>query len=197
MSTCQAKFAPSSHVSHAEDNDPPWCDSSLASSHALHCGCPLGPTCPFVTYAPPPLSWLQVAGTKHTAFSKHSELEYPSSNAINARVHYCSISAMPQYSTKSPEELRCEDYEGCTSGPGQQGPWGPPAAAAGTAGQGFGFGSASFGYNPASGAVPQVRCVTSCAAVRHRRADMMCVYWAGLQLPVVPSWCMSEVLAGT
>jgi hypothetical protein len=113
-----------------------------------------------------PNSWLQGAGSQHAAFNKLSELECcaasVSASASEARVNmvtHCSISAVPQYSTKSAEELRYEDYEDW-SGPKQQGAWGSPAAAAGlgTSSQGDGFESASLSYTPASGAMPQVRC---------------------------------------
>jgi hypothetical protein len=97
---------------------------------------------------PTSLLCLQVTGTRHTAYQKtvekeYSEGQFSSTNSINSRVSYVSISAMPQYIHKSPEELQFEDR---MSGSMPGGPWVQPAPAAGLGAPGAPATSSGFGY---------------------------------------------------
>ena len=54
----------------------------------------------------------QQPGTRHTPYNKHTEAE--GSGTSRSNVNYVTISCLPAYNTKSPEELRWEDYQVAT-----------------------------------------------------------------------------------
>ena len=79
----------------------------------------------------------------------------PTSNPTPAVVYFNSISCMPEYTTKSVEELRWEDYQdGCKGGTGAASPAGafgaPAFAAAPAAGSPFGAPASSPAFGAAS-----------------------------------------------
>lgn len=92
---------------------------------------------------------VQSRGTRSVAWKKTQEVDQSSTGA-RSTVQYNSISVMPEYTSKSVEELRWEDYQDGNKGGTQQG---SPGGAFGQQ-QPTPGGSSPFGQQPAQGSSP-------------------------------------------